>query len=283
MTRPDLEALAASIERPDEEAKQAARQTLEGQAERGRLTDLAVWLAAVQGTHPARPLDRVRLLVAGRPAEGALGLADGLGVTVEAVPTPGPDSETAVRAGMAAVDAAVDVGTDLLVLAVGDPAPPEDDDPAAAALVGVLTRHDASVVTRRGAVVDDAAWMRRCALVRDAMRSARPALGDQVALLDALGGGALATATGALLQAAARRTPVLLDGVATAAAGLVAQRAAFRAVDWWVAAHRSPEPAHDLALDRLGLQPLLDLSIRAEDGTAALLAVPLLRAAAAPR
>jgi nicotinate-nucleotide--dimethylbenzimidazole phosphoribosyltransferase len=73
---------------------------------------------------------------------------------------------------------------------------------------------------------------------------------------------------------------VLLDGVATAAAALVAQRGSFRAVSWWVAAHRSPEPAHDLALDRLGLEPLLDLGVRAEDGTAALLGVPLVRAAA---
>jgi nicotinate-nucleotide--dimethylbenzimidazole phosphoribosyltransferase len=47
-----------------------------------------------------------------------------------------------------------------------------------------------------------------------------------------------------------------------------------------MAAHRSPEPAHDLALDRLGLEPLLDLGVRAEDGTAALLGVPLVRAAA---
>jgi nicotinate-nucleotide--dimethylbenzimidazole phosphoribosyltransferase len=74
---------------------------------------------------------------------------------------------------------------------------------------------------------------------------------------------------------------VVLDGVATAAAALVAQRVAFRAVDWWVASHRSPEPAHALALDRLSLQPLLDLSIRAEDGTGALLAVHVLRAAVA--
>jgi nicotinate-nucleotide--dimethylbenzimidazole phosphoribosyltransferase len=76
---------------------------------------------------------------------------------------------------------------------------------------------------------------------------------------------------------------VLLDGVVTAAAALVAQRVAFRAVSWWLAAHRSPEPAHEVALDRLGLDPLLDLGVRAEDGTGALLAVPLLRAAALSR
>ncbi|MCY7373138.1 MAG: nicotinate-nucleotide--dimethylbenzimidazole phosphoribosyltransferase, partial [Spirochaetaceae bacterium] len=65
--------------------------------------------------------------------------------------------------------------------------------------------------------------------------------------------------------------------------GLLAQRIAFRGADWWLAGHRSPEPAHDLALTRLALRPLLDLGIRQEDGTGALLAVPVLRAAAALR
>ena len=138
-------------------------------------------------------------------------------------------------------------------------------------------------MTSKGATIDDALWMRRCAAVRDTMRRGRPILADHVGLLAAVGGADLAAMTGLLLQAAARRTPVLLDGVATAAAALVAQRMAFRSSDWWAAAHRSPEPAHDLALDRLGLEPLLDLGIRAEDGTGALLAVPLLRAAAGQR
>jgi nicotinate-nucleotide--dimethylbenzimidazole phosphoribosyltransferase len=73
---------------------------------------------------------------------------------------------------------------------------------------------------------------------------------------------------------------VLLDGVATGAAALLAQRMAFRAADWWVASHRSPEPGHTVALDRLGLDPVLELQIRQEDGVGALLAVPVLRAAA---
>ena len=55
---------------------------------------------------------------------------------------------------------------------------------------------------------------------------------------------------------------------------------AFRAADWWLASHRSPEPAHAVALDRLGLEPVLDLQVRQEDGVGALLAVPVLRAAA---
>jgi nicotinate-nucleotide--dimethylbenzimidazole phosphoribosyltransferase len=187
------------------------------------------------------------------------------------------EARAAVLRGLAIVDEEVDNGTDLIVLAdVG-----RGVGTVAAALVGVLTKRDASVVTSRGAAIDDERWMRRCAVVRDAMRRGRPVLGDQVALLAAIGGPDLATATGILLGAASRRTPVLLDGIATAAAALVAQRMSCRAGDWWLPGHRNPEPAHAIALDRLGLSPVLDLGIRREDGTGALLAVPVLRAAAA--
>ena len=53
------------------------------------------------------------------------------------------------------------------------------------------------------------------------------------------------------------------------------------AVDVMVAAHLSPEPGHGLVLAELGLEPLLDLGLRLGEGTGALLAVPLLRAAVA--
>jgi nicotinate-nucleotide--dimethylbenzimidazole phosphoribosyltransferase len=274
----DLASLVGPIERPDESARLAARAQLDASGRAlGRLDELAVWLAAVQGAETARPPERVRLIVAGSDAGAATELAASLDVGVRRLTPPVEvGAEMAVRAGMDLVDDEVDAGADLLVVVAVDPASVAPAD----ALVGLLTRKDAAAVTGRGATIDDARWMRRCATVRDTMRRGRPVLGDHLALLAAVGGSTLAATTGVLLQAAVRRTPVLLDGVVTAACALVAQRVAFRAVGWWAAAHRSPEPAHDLALDRLGLEPLLDLGVRAEDGTAALLAVPLVRAAA---
>lgn len=187
------------------------------------------------------------------------------------------EARAAVVAGMAVADEEVDAGADLLVagsLGAGATTP-------AAVLVGLLTRTDASLVVGRGSGIDDAGWMRKGAAVRDAMRRGRPLLGDQVDLLAAVAGADLAALTGFLLQAAARRTPVLLDGVVTAAAALVAHRAAFRAVDAWLPGDRSAEPAQALALERLSLEPLLDLGLQVGQGAGALLAVPLLRAAAA--
>ncbi|WP_042800825.1 nicotinate-nucleotide--dimethylbenzimidazole phosphoribosyltransferase, partial [Streptomyces sp. C] len=102
-----------------------------------------------------------------------------------------------------------------------------------------------------------------------------------LALLAAVGGADVAAITGFLLQSAVRRTPVILDGVVSAACGLVAQRAAFRAPDWWLAGQSSGEPGQAKALDRMALNPVLDHGVTVGEGTGALLALPLVQAAAA--
>ena len=78
-----------------------------------------------------------------------------------------------------------------------------------------------------------------------------------------------------------RRTPVLLDGVVVGAAALVAHRLGYRSRQWWLAGHLSTEPAHARALDRLDLEPLVDFGLRLGEGTGALVALPVLQAAAA--
>ncbi|WP_411140651.1 nicotinate-nucleotide--dimethylbenzimidazole phosphoribosyltransferase [Streptomyces sp. x-80] len=188
------------------------------------------------------------------------------------------EAEAAFRAGMTIADEEADAGTDLVVL--GDLS--VGGTTAASTLIAALCGTDASVVTGRGgAGIDDLAWMRKCAAIRDALRRARPVLGDQLELLATCGGADLTAMTGFLLQSAVRRTPVILDGVVSAACALVAQRVAFRAPDWWVAGQASGEPAQGKALDRIALNPLLDHGVTAGEGTGALLALPLVRAAAA--
>lgn len=278
----DLDELAARVERPDDEVRREARRLLGG-APAGRLGDLAVWLAGAQGralaTAPARP--RLLVLAGEVPALTAVVAADtGAEVVVAGHREPAGSPEAArdtLLAGVALADEQVDAGADLLVLAL----PGQDLAVPTAMLIGLLTRSDASMVTATGQ--DDAAWMVACGAARDAMRLGRPMLADQVGLLATAGAADLAVAAGVLLQAAARRTPVVLDGPATAAAALVAVRLAFRAADWWLAGHLSPDPAHRLALARLSLEPLLDLGLRGDEGIGALLALPVLRAAVSGR
>ncbi|MFF7735056.1 nicotinate-nucleotide--dimethylbenzimidazole phosphoribosyltransferase [Streptomyces sp. NPDC007984] len=188
------------------------------------------------------------------------------------------EAEAAFRAGVVVADEEADAGTDLVVL--GDVS--VGGTTVAGVLVAALCGVDASVVTGRGGLaIDDLAWMRKCAAIRDALRRARPVLGDQLRLLAAVGGADVAAMTGFLLQSAVRKLPVVLDGVVTAACALVAQRIAFRAPDWWLAAHDSGEPGQAKALDRMALEPLLNHGVTVGEGAGGLLALPLVQAAAA--
>ncbi|WP_369168785.1 nicotinate-nucleotide--dimethylbenzimidazole phosphoribosyltransferase [Streptomyces sp. R28] len=188
------------------------------------------------------------------------------------------EAEAAFRAGVAVADEEADSGTDLVVL--GDVS--VGGTTAAGVLVAALCGTDASVVTGRGGLaVDDLVWMRKCAAIRDALRRARPVLGDQLQLLATVGGADLAAITGFLLQSAVRKMPVVLDGVVVAACALVGQRIAFRAPDWWLAAHNSGEPGQAKALDRMALEPLLDPGVKVGEGAGGLLALPMVQSAAA--
>ncbi|TNC23879.1 nicotinate-nucleotide--dimethylbenzimidazole phosphoribosyltransferase [Amycolatopsis alkalitolerans] len=180
--------------------------------------------------------------------------------------------EAALRAGVEIANSEIDSGADLLVagdLGVGVTTP-------ASVLVAALTGTEPVAVVGRGSGIDDNTWMRKTAAIRDALRRARAVLADPVALLRASAGADLAAMAGFLAQAAVRRTPVLLDGLPSAAAALVADELAPNARSWWVASHRSAEPAHDLALDHLDLVPVVDLGIRLGEGAGALTALPIL-------
>ncbi|WTW94526.1 nicotinate-nucleotide--dimethylbenzimidazole phosphoribosyltransferase [Streptomycetaceae bacterium NBC_01309] len=185
-------------------------------------------------------------------------------------------AEQAFRTGMEVADAEIDGGADLLV--IGDIG--VGSTTAAAVLIGALTGTDAAAAIGRGSGIDDTTWIRKCAAIRDALRRARPVLGDPLRLLAVSGGADFAAMSGFLLQAAIRRTPVVLDGVASAASALVVQRIAYRAPDWWLAGHVTPEPSHAKALDRMALEPLLDYKLRYGEATGALLALPIVQAAA---
>ncbi|MFF7755861.1 nicotinate-nucleotide--dimethylbenzimidazole phosphoribosyltransferase [Streptomyces sp. NPDC007971] len=258
--------------RPAGSAGQLVRAVLEGGSAvsvLARRLDVPVRVVdmALDCPPDAFPQDVVRHRV--RRGSGRIDIEDAL--------TP-DEAEAAFRAGVAVADEEADSGTDLVVL--GDVS--VGGTTAAAVLIAALCGTDASVVTGRGGLaIDDLAWMRKCAAIRDALRRARPVLGDQLQLLAAVGGADLAAMTGFLLQAAVRKLPVILDGVVAAACALVAQRVAFRAPDWWLAGHDSGEPGQAKALDRMALEPLLAQGVKVGEGVGALLALPLVRAAAA--
>ncbi|HEX5118891.1 MAG TPA: nicotinate-nucleotide--dimethylbenzimidazole phosphoribosyltransferase [Pseudonocardiaceae bacterium] len=186
------------------------------------------------------------------------------------------ETEQALAAGRKIADEEIDRGADLLVagdMGIGNTTP-------AAVLIGAVTGAEPVAVVGRGTGIDDRGWMRKAAAIRDASRRVRKVAIDPVAMLRAGGGADIAAMTGFLAQAAVRRTPVVLDGIVVGAAAGIAERLAPGARRWWVAGHRSAEPAHSLILDHLELRPLLDLEMRLGEGSGAVAALPLVTMAA---
>jgi nicotinate-nucleotide--dimethylbenzimidazole phosphoribosyltransferase len=145
----------------------------------------------------------------------------------------------------------------------------------AAALIAAFTGADAAAVTGRGTGIDDAMYAHKVGVVAAALARHAPTATDPIGVLAAVGGLEHAAIAGYVLGAAARRVPVILDGVIAASAALAAAALAPHAVAAMVAGHRSAEPGATVALTHLGLTPLVDLGLRLGEGTGALLALPI--------
>ncbi|MFE6226069.1 nicotinate-nucleotide--dimethylbenzimidazole phosphoribosyltransferase [Streptomyces sp. NPDC057854] len=151
---------------------------------------------------------------------------------------------------------------------------------ASAALISVFTGVDPAEVTGRGTGINDETHARKVDVVRRALDLHQPDPEDPIGVLSRIGGLEHAALVGFILGAASLRTPVILDGVSTGAAALVARAIAPESLAACIAGHRSAEPGHVAALNTLGLRPLVDLDLRLGEGTGALLALPLVQSAA---
>lgn len=151
---------------------------------------------------------------------------------------------------------------------------------ASAALISVFTDTDPAEVTGRGTGINDETLARKTEVVRRAIELHQPDPADPIGVLAAIGGFEHAAMVGLLLGGASLRTPVILDGVSAGAAALVARAIAPEVLAACIAGHRSAEPGHVAALNKLGLRPLVDLDLRLGEGTGALLALPLVQSTA---
>jgi nicotinate-nucleotide--dimethylbenzimidazole phosphoribosyltransferase len=193
---------------------------------------------------------------------------------------PAMDREEAARvvlAGAGIAEELTGAGVDLLVtgdMGVGNTT-------AAAALVAAFCGAAPERVTGPGAGVDSDGLRRKVDVIERALARHRPGPDDPLGALAAVGGLEHAALAGLVLGGAEARVPVVLDGVSTVAAALAARALAPCCSDYLVAGHRSPEPGASVGLDALALEPLLELDMRLGEGTGGVLAVPIVRAAAA--
>jgi nicotinate-nucleotide--dimethylbenzimidazole phosphoribosyltransferase len=138
-------------------------------------------------------------------------------------------------------------------------------------MTGPGTGLDASGVGRKAEVI-------RRAL---ALHAGVAASGDPLAILAALGGLEIACLAGLVLGGAKNRQLVCVDGFISTAALVAAWKLCPACAEYAVLSHASAEPGHRLAVEALGLRPLLDLGLRLGECTGAAVAMFLVRSAAA--
>ena len=151
---------------------------------------------------------------------------------------------------------------------------------SAAAICAAMSRTDPARVTGRGAGLDDAGLVRKVAVIRRGLDLHKPDPADPVGVLSAVGGFEIGFLAGLMLGLAERRVAIALDGFIVTSAALIAHALHPRVVDYIFACHLSVEPGHRVALEHLGLQPLLDLKMGLGEGSGAALGMTIIDAAA---
>jgi nicotinate-nucleotide--dimethylbenzimidazole phosphoribosyltransferase len=301
-----------------DEAAAAAARTRDAQLTKpagalGRLEELAIWLAAWQGRHPATLAAPLALVFAGNHGVVAQGVsAFPSAVTAQMVANfqaggaainqlcrafdarlevialelerPTADfttvpamTEAECAAALAAGWTAVPPGIDLLLIGemgIGNTT-------SAAALTAALFGGSGAEWAGRGTGVDDAGLSRKARAIDIALALHGTALTDPLQALRHVGGRELAAMAGAVAAARHHRVPVVLDGFVATSAVAVLQRLNPAALDHCVAGHISVEPGHGRLLQRLGKAPLLDLGMRLGEASGAVLALGILRGALA--
>lgn len=151
---------------------------------------------------------------------------------------------------------------------------------SAAILTGLMCTPDAAVVTGRGTGLSDEQMLVKRRVIADAIARLSDMHDDPLECLREAGGFEIAALVGAMLEAPAHKLPVLVDGFIVTAAALIACRIRPVVRDVLFFAHQSAETGHRIALEELNAKPLLQLDMRLGEGSAAALAIPLLRGAA---
>jgi nicotinate-nucleotide--dimethylbenzimidazole phosphoribosyltransferase len=187
-----------------------------------------------------------------------------------------PDqADEAIMVGYEVLDREIKQGLDLV--AVGDMG--IGNTTASSAIVSVITGKSPGEVTGRGTGIDDSGLKRKVAVIEQALQVNHPNQYDPLDVLSKVGGLEIAGLVGIILNAASYRLPIVLDGLVSGAAALLAVELLPEVKSYLIASHQSVEIGHKILLEYLGLKPILDLELRLGEGTGAVLAFPIIEAA----
>ncbi len=146
------------------------------------------------------------------------------------------------------------------------------------AIIACITGVEVKAVTGRGTGITETQLAHKIRVIEKALEINDPNPEDPIDVLAKVGGYEIGGLAGIVLAAAARRIPVVLDGLISTAAALIAYQLAPVVGPYLFASHKSVEIGHAITLDKMGLSPILDLSLRLGEGTGATLAMSLLEA-----
>jgi len=184
-------------------------------------------------------------------------------------------AEQALTSGMEIAWQEIDRGLDILAtgdMGIGNTTP-------SSAIAIVFTGEPAIRVTGRGTGLDDKGLAAKVAVIEHAIRVNQPDKNDPVDVLAKVGGFEIGGLAGLIIGAASRRVPVVVDGFISTAAALLAVELAPDVRPYLIAAHRSVEIGQRAMLEKIGIEPLMDLNLRLGEGTGAVLAFNLIEAA----
>lgn len=148
---------------------------------------------------------------------------------------------------------------------------------SSALIVAAFTGLSPEVVTGRGTGISDMKLSYKIELVRQALACNRPCAKDGIDVLAKVGGFELGALAGVVLAAAANRCAVVIDGLNTTAAAMIADALQPRSRQFIFSSHLSGEPAHVHALDYLGLEPCVDMGVRLGEAVGASVVVEMLK------
>lgn len=148
---------------------------------------------------------------------------------------------------------------------------------ASATIVAAFTGLSPEVVTGRGTGISDAKLKNKIALVRQALDCNQICATDGVDVLAKVGGFEIGALAGVILGAAANRCAVVVDGLNTTAAAMIADAIQPLCRQYLFSSHLSGEPAHIYALGQLDLEPCVDMGVRLGEAIGASVVVEMLK------
>jgi len=185
------------------------------------------------------------------------------------------EAEMAVLKGIELSQEYIERGYDLI--GVGDMG--IGNTTAASALTAFFCGKAAQEVTGRGTGIDDVGLSRKIGTIEKALELHGQDLADPLNVLSRIGGLEIAGMTGVILGCASNGVPVVLDGFISSSSGLIAAALAPESRSYMIASHLSVERGHSAILEKLELEPVLDLRMHLGEGTGSALAMMVLEAA----